>query len=424
MIQETGNIPYERYASNFSQSNPSHQKFLLGLLREVDKLNPSTLQEGGELRNTWRESSKPANEFTAAPSWINVAEKIIKEFEGCVLYGYPDPASSDGKPVTIGWGSTTILGRPVKLGEIITQSQADSQLQVDILAISKQVFSILPGSSEWNENKKGAIVSFAYNIGTGALASSTLKKRLAAGEPAEAVIQQELPRWNKSDAGAVPGLVRRRAAEVQLFLAPVRSVAPAAATQQMKKDSILLSVPYESQLDNSATGWRECFSSSCAMVASFHGKLKGGDKEYIAIRSKYGDTTESNSHVKALTQLGLKASFITNGGPALLESEIRSGRPVAVGWLHRGPIERPSGDGHWSVIVGFDSDSWIMHDPFGEPDMIGGGHLRQNASAAPPKGQAGRQPGQAVRCSRGRFLRRWSPAGALDGWALLVRPGS
>ena len=52
-----------------------------------------------------------------------------------------------------------------------------------------------------------------------------------------------------------------------------------------------LAVAWENQNDNaSGTGYRECFSSSCAMLARYWGKV-ANDDEYNAIRAKYGDTT-------------------------------------------------------------------------------------------------------------------------------------
>ena len=48
-----------------------------------------------------------------------------------------------------------------------------------------------------------------------------------------------------------------------------------------------------------------------------------------------------------------------------------------MGWLYRGPVSAPSGDGHWSLLVGWDPHSRqvIMHDPNGEADLVGGGYV-------------------------------------------------
>ncbi|NDD46583.1 MAG: hypothetical protein EBZ24_14675, partial [Synechococcaceae bacterium WB9_4xB_025] len=93
-----------------------------------------------------------------------------------------------------------------------------------------------------------------------------------------------------------------------------------------------LAVKWQSQNDNkSGTGYRECFSSSCAMLARYWGKVSGDDA-YNVIRARYGDTTSAEAQLAALRSLGLTANFATNGDRAALEAEIQAGRPVAVGW--------------------------------------------------------------------------------------------
>ena len=145
------------------------------------------------------------------------------------------------------------------------------------------------------------------------------------------------------------------------------------------------------------------------MIARYHGKVKSDDA-YNAVRAKFGDTTDAQAQVLALRALGLTNSrFVTNCAPGLLESELRAGRPVAVGWLHHGPYNAPTGGGHWSVIIGFDPDYWILNDPNGEADLINGGYVSN-------KGGAG------VKYSKPRFNRRWEVDGASTGWALLVKP--
>jgi lysozyme len=59
-------------------------------------------------------------------------------------------------------------------------------------------------------------VSWAFNVGTGNEKSSTLIKRLNAGEDELTVIKEELPKWNKAGGEVLAGLTRRRKAEVAL----------------------------------------------------------------------------------------------------------------------------------------------------------------------------------------------------------------
>lgn len=145
--------------------------------------------------------------------------------------------------------------------------------------------------------------------------------------------------------------------------------------------SINLKVPYFSQNDNlSGTGYRECFSSSCAMLASYWGKVSGDDA-YNQIRSKFGDSTDPQAQLLALRSLGLVTDFRTDGTPELLKQELNAGRPVAVGWLHHGSVKAPTGGGHWSVIIGNRPDFWQMNDPNGEADLVNGGYTRNRKGA-------------------------------------------
>lgn len=168
--------------------------------------------------------------------------------------------------------------------------------------------------------------------------------------------------------------------------------------------------PYYHQLDNeSGYGIRECFSSSAAMVSAFHRRVSSDDA-YIQIREAYGDSTSVEAQIATLRSLGLDAEFIKNADATLVEEELMAGRPVMVAWLHRGDLLQghpPMGLGHWSVIVGFNRDEWIMHDPMGEPDMEHGGHDT-------------RKSGEYVRVSRPAFHQRWQVNGPDSGWAILV----
>ena len=181
---------------------------------------------------------------------------------------------------------------------------------------------------------------------------------------------------------------------------------PASTTATTKH---LLKVAYEYQLDNkSGTGYRECFSSSCAMVARYWGKV-GNDDSYNIIRKKYGDTTDVHAQIGALKELGLKATFEQEGTATDLEAEIRMGYPTPVGWLHKGPITHPSGGGHWSVVVAYTPTHFILNDPNGEANLTSGGYVSNKG-------------GCEVAYSRKNWLPRWLVDGAESGWFLRIRP--
>ena len=172
--------------------------------------------------------------------------------------------------------------------------------------------------------------------------------------------------------------------------------------------STILSVPYQSQNDNSSgSGFRECFSSSCAMIAMYYGKIDNDDA-YNLVRQKYGDSTDAQAQVRALRSLGLEANFISNGSTSDLKAAIDAGRPVPVGWLHHGLATSASGNGHYSVVIGYDDKAWVMNDPNGEADLSAGGYTSNT-------------DGNNQSYSFKNFNPRWIVEGEGSGWYMDIR---
>jgi lysozyme len=137
---------------------------------------------------------------------------LIKQFEGFRAQAYICPAGV----LTIGYGST---GKHVKRGQVITEAEATALLIKDAARFERAVNAL---GLKLTQNQFDALVSLAFNIGTGNFASSTLVKRLKVGDMAGAAAQ--FAAWNKARVNGVlkvlPGLVRRRAAEAALFVKP------------------------------------------------------------------------------------------------------------------------------------------------------------------------------------------------------------
>ena len=79
----------------------------------------------------------------------------------------------------------------------------------------KEILSGLP-TTIINQNQYDALVSFAYNLGVGALLKSTLFKKLKVN-PNDPSIRTEFMRWVNAGGKRLTGLVRRREAEANLY---------------------------------------------------------------------------------------------------------------------------------------------------------------------------------------------------------------
>lgn len=141
--------------------------------------------------------------------------QLIKSFEGFRSNPYLDSA---GIP-TIGFG--TIMypnGLRVTIDDLdITEDQAEQYLSYQILQKTAGVDGMVTGAV--NQNQFDALVSFAYNLGLGALRGSTLLRLVNQDDFGDA--SNEFLRWTHAGGMVVSGLVRRRTAEQQLFITPV-----------------------------------------------------------------------------------------------------------------------------------------------------------------------------------------------------------
>ncbi|MFE4107853.1 lysozyme [Almyronema epifaneia] len=131
---------------------------------------------------------------------------LIKSFEGLRLKAYQDAVGI----WTIGYGTT----QGVTPGMEITQAQAEQFLRRDVNKFEQAVQEGV--TVPINENQFSALVSFTYNVGSGAFRSSTLLRLLNQNDIQGAADQ--FPRWNRAGGRVLDGLTRRRNAERSLFL--------------------------------------------------------------------------------------------------------------------------------------------------------------------------------------------------------------
>lgn len=144
---------------------------------------------------------------------LAIATTLCKEFEGFRSRPYLCPAGV----ATIGYGTTRYSdGRPVTLSDpAITRDEAeqllDAQLRSQFLpGVLRLCPSLIAHTQALN-----AIVDFAYNLGVGRLQTSTLRRRINAGDWEG--VKEQLMRWTRGGGRVLPGLVRRRQAEAALL---------------------------------------------------------------------------------------------------------------------------------------------------------------------------------------------------------------
>lgn len=168
-----------------------------------------------------------------------------------------------------------------------------------------------------------------------------------------------------------------------------------------------LDVRYFYQRDSkTGHGERSCQSSAIAMVIEYlKPDLIADDDEYLNIVFRYGDTVAQSAHAKALDSLGVKGKFHTDGSEANLLKLLDNGIPVPIGILHKGPVDDPTGGGHYITVIGYDQKYFYVHDPFGELDLINGGY---------PK--AGPTDGKCKKYTRSNLMKRWLIQSNSDGW--------
>lgn len=134
---------------------------------------------------------------------------LIQVEEGLRMDAYPDPGTG-GEPWTIGYGHTG----GVKPRDRITHAQADAFLRADLQRVEACIGEKVRAAM--TQAMYDALCSFVFNVGCGAFAKSTLLRKLNAGDFGGAAA--EFGRWINAGGKPLPGLVRRRKHERDLFV--------------------------------------------------------------------------------------------------------------------------------------------------------------------------------------------------------------
>lgn len=143
---------------------------------------------------------------------VQVTAALCRRFEGFYAQPYLCPA---GVP-TIGYGATYYEdGRPVTMKDpAISRERAEALLSWHVRNVYlPAVVRLCPGVN--TPERLAALIDFAFNLGTGNLRASTLRKRVNAQEWED--VPAQLLRWNRAGGRVLRGLTLRRQAEAALI---------------------------------------------------------------------------------------------------------------------------------------------------------------------------------------------------------------
>lgn len=196
-----------------SKSNPNEKVLnisgMKSWFRRADAPRGMTVsQTGPEPKPMPKQTTSPTTGKTPSGTRQTNASgvSLIKSFEGLRLRAYQDAVGV----WTIGYGTT----RGVKPGQEISEAQAEALLKTDLNRFERAVNESV--RIPINDNQFAALVSFTYNVGSGALKSSTLLRKLNRRDVYGA--SNEFLRWNRAGGRVLAGLTRRRKAERAMFL--------------------------------------------------------------------------------------------------------------------------------------------------------------------------------------------------------------
>ncbi|MUG91325.1 glycoside hydrolase family protein [Scytonema sp. UIC 10036] len=169
------------------------------------------------------EAKEVPNTIVLIPTSLPICGvELIKRFEGCFLNAYPDPLTKR-EPITIGWGSTKKRdGSPWRLGESISQQEADELLILQLERNYLPDLAKIPCWGELNPNQQGALLSFGYNLGSkfyGAPGFDSMTKVLKNRDWDK--IRETFIKYRNPGTNVEKGLLARRQAEAELFLTPI-----------------------------------------------------------------------------------------------------------------------------------------------------------------------------------------------------------
>ena len=243
--------------------------------------------------------------------------ELIKKYEGCRLEAYKCP----GDVWTIGWGHTN----GVYEGQTITQEEADRMFLEDVKVYSNAVEKY-QDKFNFTQNQFDALTSFAYNCGVGSLANvmsvCNTKQEIA----------EECKLYNKANGVVLPGLVRRREEEYQLFMSDMENEAP---SQEVTVDT------YTVKAGDTLSAIASKFNTTVEKLASINNI---SNPNLISVGEVLKLKGEASTNIKTYTVVaGDNLSSIANRFNTTVESICRLNNISNANLIHPGQVLKLDG---------------------------------------------------------------------------------
>ena len=428
-------IPNGNYVNHYDSGKAHHRAWLQAVLDRLTELDPGALQEGGELRDIWKAAVETKAPLPAPLLASPATPQLVSMAQATVVF---TRAPGDGQLADLNSCLQRFsINTPARMRHFLAQVGHESgglrwMMELasgDAYEGRKDLGNTMVGDGPRYKGAGAIQLTGRFNYQKFA----DFIKDPAVMDGA-AYVANKYPFtsagfwWHLNgmnadcDSGATCRQISARVngrdpanglADREVYYARALTTFPNSTSQPSAPPGYgnPLQVPWYAQMDSATSqGARMCFSSSCAMLLQYlkPNTLSGsnGDDQYLKRVQQYGDTTDAAAQVKALNSYGIKARFVQNATFATLEQQITKGVPIPCGYLHRGPIDRPAGGGHWLIVVGITPTHVIVHDPFGEADLISGKTLGGVA--------------RFMKYSRVNFGKRWMADGPGSGWAIIA----
>jgi lysozyme len=194
--------------------------------------------------------------------------RLIKQWEGFRAEAY----LCTGNKWTIGYGHTATARGYRNRGERITQEQAEILLIQDLAWAEAAITRLV--RVRLTDNQFGALVAWVFNIGETEASTSTLIRKLNAGD--YDAVPTELVKWNRSSGRVTAGLVNRRAAEVGLWARGSHVAGREVVADSAEPTSLLAAV-------QTNTGIGASFPTFAAMASSVLAAMQGLDWRIVMV---------------------------------------------------------------------------------------------------------------------------------------------